>query len=95
MIRWTKRTLKQFEAIQTYIAKDSPRAARKQCSIILQAITRLDTFPISGRVGEVSATRELVVSGTQYIVYYRVVDGVIFLKAIRHAARQKPSRFSK
>jgi len=90
VIRWTKRVLKQFEAIRDHIAKDSPKAARKQCSMILTAIDQLESFPISGRVGDVSPTRELVVPGTPYIVYYRLGDGVIFLKAIRHAARQKP-----
>ena len=92
MIRWTKRVLKQFEAIRDHIAKDSPKAARKQCGMILTAIDQLESFPISGP-GDVSPTRELVVPGTPYIVYYRLGDGVIFLKAIRHAARQKPRHF--
>jgi toxin ParE1/3/4 len=93
LIRWSKLVFRQFEAIRDHIAKDSPKAAQKQCSMILDAISQLDSFPVSGRIGDLSPIRELVVPGTPYIVYYRLGDGVIFLKAIRHAARQKPRRF--
>jgi toxin ParE1/3/4 len=93
LIRWSKLVLNQFKTIHDHIAKDSPAAARKQGSLILSAIDQLETFPISGRAGDVSETRELVVAGTPYIVYYRLEDGIVFLKAIRHAARQKPDRF--
>jgi toxin ParE1/3/4 len=86
---------KQFKAIHDHIAKDSLKGALRQAKKILSAIDRLESFPISGRSGDVAEIRELVVPGTPYIVFYRFVGRDILLKSIRHAARQKPQRFSK
>jgi len=95
LIRWSKLASSQFKAIHDYIAADSLSAARKQGSMILQAIERLDSFPFSGRIGTSPDKRELVVTNTPYTVYYRLQDDVIFLRSIRHAAREKPARFRK
>ena len=95
MIRWSKLASSQFKAIHDYIAADSLSAARKQGSLILQAIDRLDAFSLSGRIGTSADKRELVIPNTPYIVYYRLQDDVIFLRSIRHAAREKPTRFRK
>jgi toxin ParE1/3/4 len=95
LIRWSKLASTQFKAIHDYIAADSLSAARKQGSLILQAINRLDAFPLLGRIGTSPDKRELVIPDTPYVVYYRLNDGVIFLRSIRHAAREKPARFKK
>ncbi len=95
MIRWSKLALSQFQAIHNHIATDSLQAARRQGSLILQAIERLDAFPLSGRIGASPDKRELVIPQTPYILYYRLRHDVIFLRSIRHAARETPARFKK
>jgi toxin ParE1/3/4 len=46
-----------------------------------------------GRPGRVISTRELVVSGTPYIVAYRVREGVVEILAVIHGAQQWPTSF--
>jgi toxin ParE1/3/4 len=41
----------------------------------------------------VEGTRELVVSGTPYIVVYRVMGKVITVLRVLHGARQWPQQF--
>jgi toxin ParE1/3/4 len=41
----------------------------------------------------VTGTRELVVTGTPYIVPYRVQDGEIQILRVYHGARRWPERF--
>jgi addiction module RelE/StbE family toxin len=59
----------------------------------VQAMIRSLTFPIIGRLGRVSGTRELVIPETKYIVAYRIVDEVIHILAILHGAQRWPRHF--
>lgn len=87
---WTQPALDDIEAIQDFIAQDSPAAAHELASDIIERTGRLlADNPMIGRAGRVSGTRELVVSGTRYIVAYRIRDDVEVL-AVVHGARQWP-----
>ncbi len=46
-----------------------------------------------GRAGRVPGTRELVISGTPYIVPYRVRGGAVEVLRVFHAARRWPTEF--
>lgn len=90
---WTQPALDDVEAIQDFIAQASPVAAYELAVDILERTGRLlADNPMMGRVGRVSGTRELVMSGTRYIVAYRVRDQVEVL-AVVHGARQWPEDF--
>jgi toxin ParE1/3/4 len=92
-IYWSRRASAEFDAIFEYLATESTSAATSQARLILTAIGQLETFPTSGRSGQVALTRELVVQGTPYIAYYRESDEGIKLLSIRHTARRQPTRF--
>jgi plasmid stabilization system protein ParE len=47
-----------------------------------------------GRPGRVPDTRELVISGTPYIVAYQVQGKVITILRILHSSRRWPKQFS-
>ncbi|WP_246318747.1 type II toxin-antitoxin system RelE/ParE family toxin [Peteryoungia desertarenae] len=51
-----------------YIEADNPKAALQMDERIEEAAAQLLHFPESGRSGRVQGTRELVVSGTSYII---------------------------
>ncbi len=74
-IVWTKRYLKELATIGDYVAEQNPRAAARIVRIIHKT-TRdlLSSNPFIGRRGDIEGTRELVISGTPYIVAY-VVSG--------------------
>ena len=76
-----------------YISQDNPDAAARTVAAIVRAVEALEHFPALGRPGRISGTRELVVSGTPYIVPYRVRGDVVQLIRIFHAARKWPSQF--
>ncbi len=94
---WTTSALADVEAIQDFIAQHSPAAAYTLATDILERTDRLlSDNPMIGRAGRIAGTRELVVSGTRYIVAYRLRDQVELL-AVMHGAREWPEgidRFS-
>jgi toxin ParE1/3/4 len=92
-VKWLEAALNNLIAEAEYISQDSPTAADRMVVAILDAVENLKRFPALGRPGRVAGTRELVVSGTPYIVPYRVRGDTVELLLVLHAARQWPSRF--
>ena len=92
-VKWLRRALANLSDEAEYIAKDSPDAAKHVVTMIIESTERLRKYPAMGRPGRVVGTRELVISGTPYIVPYRVRGGVIELLRVFHGARKWPSHF--
>jgi toxin ParE1/3/4 len=93
-LRWTAPALRDLEALGDYIARDHPAAAAKTITQILEQVDMLAAHPHAGRAGRVSGTRELVISGTPFIVPYRVRGDDVELLAVLHGARQWPGNFN-
>ena len=91
-VEWLRAALDNLSAVAEYISRDNPVAAARTVAAIVNAVGNLKRFPASGRPGRVSGTRELVVSGTPYIVPYRVRGDVVELIRVFHAARKWPGR---
>ena len=89
-IEWSERAARDLRAVRRYIARDDPRAAKAVALKILEGVERLVEFPASGRPGRLSNTRELVVSGTPFVVPYRVSADVVVILAVIHGARNTP-----
>lgn len=85
-IRWTRRALENLEQIAAYIGTDNPVRARTFVGEIKEKTELLRQFPALGRPGRVPGTRELVVH-ENYVVPYRVKDGVIQVLRVQHVAR--------
>jgi toxin ParE1/3/4 len=91
-VRWLKRALINLDEEAEYIARDNPQAAARIVEQIATSVDRLATHPASGRPGRVPGTRELVISGTVYIVPYRVRDETVEILRVFHAARKWPEK---
>lgn len=90
-IVWTRRYLNELESIGDYIGQHNPRAATRITNEIHSKTARLlSGNPFIGRIGEIKSTRELVISGTPYIVAYRVKDTQIEILFVQHGAREWP-----
>ena len=90
-IVWTRRYVTELEAIGDYISRHNPRAASRIVNEIHAKTERLlSANPFIGRVGEIAGTRELVMTGTPYIVAYRVKDTQIEILFVQHGAREWP-----
>jgi len=92
-VRWTAPALRDLENIGDFIARDDPSAAGRIVTRIFDQADRLAEYPHIGRPGRVPGTRELIVTGTPYIVPYRVRDAEVELLAIFHGARRWPETF--
>ncbi len=57
---------------------------------VLEAVEYLIKHPSLGRIGRVQGTRELVVSGTPFVVIYRVRMDVVQILRLLHHARKWP-----
>lgn len=79
-------------AIAEYIAQDNPAAAHAVREAILRQVGRLAEHPRIGRPGRIEGTRELVISGTPYIVAYRVAGQNVTILRVLHGAQQWPKR---
>lgn len=86
-IVWTAPASRDLETIGDYIAKDNPAAAHRVVQAIEAAVHRLERFPLSGRSGHRSDTRELVVPRTPYIVPYRIHHQAVEILAVFHGAQ--------
>lgn len=91
-IAWTEPALQNLDDIGDYIALDNPRAAENVVRRIVETVAALAYHPRMGRAGLVAPTRELIVSGTPYIVVYRLRERIEII-AIFHGARKWPSSF--
>ena len=89
---WTPAALQDLSDIRNYIALDNDAAAQRIIQRIFEQVGILETMPGLGRPGRITSTRELVVSGTPYIVPYRVQEGRLEILRVLHAARKWPKR---
>ncbi|KRE13770.1 hypothetical protein ASE66_16415 [Bosea sp. Root483D1] len=91
-LRWTKRALAEIDAIFAYVSTDSPTAAERLALLIETKVQSLLDHPNLGRPGRVDGTREFVVTGTPYILPYRVRNGRVEILAVLHASQQWPDQ---
>lgn len=92
-VRWVEVALASLNAEADYIARDNPSAAARIVELIVRAVKQLEQFPAIGRPGRVAGTRELVVTGTPYIVPYRVRGECIEVIRVLHGSRRWPTSF--
>jgi addiction module RelE/StbE family toxin len=92
-VRWLRKALANLEAEADYIAQDNPAAANRIVQSVFHAVSLLRKNPALGRSGRVAGTRELVVSGTPYIVPYRVRGDTVEILRVFHGARKWPGKF--
>jgi toxin ParE1/3/4 len=94
-IIWRRQAEADLSAAADYIAERNPEAAEQLEDRIIAAVDRLAEFSGLGRAGRVPSTRELVVSGTAYIVAYTVdtvANSVVVLRVLS-GRQQWPESF--
>ncbi len=92
-IVWSPRAIEHLAHLRGYIARDNPNAANRIASALREAVERLAKLPNLGRPGRVASTRELVVSGTPYIIPYRLRGDRLEIVAVFHARQKWPKQF--
>jgi addiction module RelE/StbE family toxin len=87
---WSPRARDDLRHIGEYVAEFNTIAALALIRRLRQAAKALADHPHLGRPGRVEETRELLVSGTNYILPYRVRDGRVEILAALHTSREWP-----
>ncbi|OGR87845.1 MAG: hypothetical protein A3A86_00375 [Elusimicrobia bacterium RIFCSPLOWO2_01_FULL_60_11] len=89
-IAWTRLALEGLEHARMFIAAERPSAAVHVIERIKKAVHSVSRYPENGRSGRVAGTRELIVSGTPFIVPYRIRHNRVEIIAVIHGARRWP-----
>ena len=91
MIEWTEQAIRQLDQAHDYIAlSNSEEVADRITMHIVASVQMLASFPMSGRVGRVSGTRELVICTTSIIAVYTIDGNRIAILVVYHGAQQWP-----
>lgn len=90
---WTPIATQHLRATYEYIAADNPAAAEALVERIFAAVEMLAQYPQMGRSGRVEGTRELVISGTPFVVVYSAAQNRVQVLAVFHSARRWPEEF--
>ena len=90
-VRWMAVARQDRIDIVDYIAVENPRAALKMDALFSEAATKLGDFPMLGRAGKITGTRELI-PHESYRLVYEVDDeaATVWVMALVHTARQWP-----
>ena len=96
-VDWHPLARADLAELVAYIASDNPVAAYRVHDDIRKQTTLLAIYPELGRPGRedrgrVRGTRELVVTGTPYIVAYRFAADVLTVLRLLHGARRWPRK---
>jgi toxin ParE1/3/4 len=92
---WTKRALVHFDEIGDQVARDSPEAAERVVTQLIDAGDSLQSGPWRGRpVPELGRddVRDLVLG--KYRVIYQVTPEVLRIVSVVHSARDSRGRLS-
>ncbi len=89
-LEWSRPALLDLKAAGVFIARDDQNAALCMGQRVREAVEYLAGHPNMGRPGRVAQTRELVISGTPFIVIYWVREGVVQILRILHHAQKWP-----
>jgi toxin ParE1/3/4 len=71
-IVWAEQARQEWVAQYRFYFSRNPEAARRFRQEVMSAVARLRTHPQMGRPGHVEGTRELVITGTPFLVVYDV-----------------------
>jgi toxin ParE1/3/4 len=71
-----------------YLLADRPAHANEQFDRVMDSVEKLEQFPEMGCRGRIAGTRELVVTGTPFLVAYRLQGGQVQVVAVLHGARR-------
>ena len=91
-VRWTPQASDDLQAIHDYIARDFEVYADAEARRILEAIDRLEAYPLSGRVVpeyDCEDIRELILP--PYRIVYRYRDDVAVILTVFRAERLIPA----
>lgn len=87
-LEFSARSIVNMGAIKQHIATDNPVAASRVIDAVFAAADELLHFPMIGRAGRRSGTRELVLPHYPYTLIYRLTEIKVLIVAVVHQSRK-------
>jgi addiction module RelE/StbE family toxin len=91
IIRYSRRAIRDLEAIADYIRDRSPGAAERVRRRVEGLIGGLADFPYQGTPTDEPGIRRLVATPFPYLIFYRIKGEAVVILHIRHG-RRRPDR---
>lgn len=92
VVRWLDEALDDLDALADFIASDNPAAAGLILARIIRAADDLAAFPRRGRLGRRRGTRELVITGTPWLIACRITPDAIEMLRVLHGRQRRPAQ---
>jgi addiction module RelE/StbE family toxin len=89
-LEWTMKAIGDLQEAGDYIAAENPEAAKKMGERVQEVVEYLIEHPNIGRPGRLHNTRELVASGTPFVIVYWVRGAAVQILRILHHSRKWP-----
>jgi toxin ParE1/3/4 len=90
-LRWTLTAIEDLEAIEAFIARDSPAYAVRQTNRLVEATETLPSFPWSGRkVPEFDREELREIIHRPYRIVYLIRGETVTILRVVHSARDLP-----
>ena len=86
---WTPHAQADLVAIRAYVGEADADAANRLIRTLVNSGSALVDFPDRGRASGLESIRELVVSGTPYLLVYRVVTEEVQILRVWHEAQAR------
>jgi plasmid stabilization system protein ParE len=89
-LEWSARADRDLFDAWLFIAVDSPSTAEVVAGRIVDAAEQLPRYPLLGRPGRVTGTRELPVGRTPFTLIYRLRGNRVSIARVLHQRRRYP-----
>jgi toxin ParE1/3/4 len=87
---WTPTAQRELRGMVAFVRPRNPAAATRLFNVIVERAEQLPENPEIGRPGRLHDTRELIVSGTPYLLIYRIRGEAIDILRVLHGKRDWP-----
>lgn len=89
-VRLTRPAFADLQNIHAYISKDSPGAASRVVTRLIDRALELADAPFQGRQVDEPNGRVIVVPRYRYFIFYSIEGDEIHITHIRHTSRRRP-----
>ena len=93
IIAWTENALSDLRRAREYLLINDRELIAVTAIKLKKALELLSAHPEMGRIGRIKDTRELLLTGTSFLLPYRVKLENIEILAFMHARRRWPKKY--
>jgi toxin ParE1/3/4 len=94
-VRFTRPAQADLQQIYLYLSGDSPKAAARVVTTLIERARALGDVPFEGRATDEPDARVIVVPQLRYFIFYTIDNNEVHITHIRHTSRQRPPQWQR